>query len=461
MRETLCILMVIGLLAPCDQSSATPLSSGAMTIMEITRDNWQQAERVMAQAAISQDALVVVHRDVPQGPFPGPVPAHVRVLDLRYGDGINLVRGNHARLEGIWGQYAHLSTGLRQNLILSDVIRPDATVTDWRSQPKEYSPLEYTTPEEYAHRHNHYQNFLSEVWNFNPNINGVAIWGDSGAWVPGAKAWGAFFSARSWPLFWDKYEPENRPPFKVEDFDAQLVGIEVDVLNAGKPWLGWRPEHGQQWAKTGVQIVGFGKANTQAIEIRSEDSESPDWQNRKGVWHAAMVVYNSLDPKDGRVLFGLFEHAGVGIDFDRPLFSQGALRFRTEAKGQGLVMNNGKGGELYADRAEITTIAAGRGGFQILTAEGRTAFLVGPDGSISFGERHIDEALTSEIFGSLSWWPGRLLILLAIVLAIMLPLQILISLWIFRRMESRGKRATTALCKNGLPNNGVGMAAAV
>lgn len=399
------------------------------TTFQLTKENWHEAASIISRAGSSNNPLIVIKQDAPRGPLPVRIPQHVRTLDFRYGAGINLVRGHHPRLEGIWGQYAHLGTGLRQNITIADVITPDAKVTDWKSNLKEYSSTKFSSPADYPSKHNHYQNLMSEVWNFNPSINGVAIWGDSGAFVPGSKVWGGFLSARSWPLYWQEYVPKDRPHFNADDFDAQLVGLEVDVLNTGKDWKGWGRENAGVLAKTGVQVVGFGKQNTQAIEIRSEDSDSPDAANRKGQWKAAMVVYNSL-AKDGRVIYGLFEEAGIGIDFDQPVFEHGAMRLHTKQEGQGLVFNGGRGGQIYADESGTLTLSSGAQGFRVMGPSGSEAIRIGSDGKVVLSSITLD---THQLVSALIRDPVAILVIVGVAIVLFFPLQIIVTYFVLRR----------------------------
>jgi hypothetical protein len=147
----------------CDVAWAQEAQSGlpGLTTFQLTKENWDKAASIISKAGLSDNPLIVIRQDAPRGPLPVRVPPHVRTLDFRYGGGINLVRGHHPRLEGIWGQYAHLGTGLRQNITITDVITPDAKVTDWKSNPKEYSSTKFSSPAEYPSKHNHYQRLFA------------------------------------------------------------------------------------------------------------------------------------------------------------------------------------------------------------------------------------------------------------------------------------------------------------
>lgn len=241
---------------------------------------------------------VIIYPEVGKGPMPVKPNLKTRIVDLRYGGGVSLVRGNHPRLTGMWPQYSGLDTGLRKNIVVSDVVPPDAPLENWKGDAKSANPenkKRAQTSEEFANTHNHYQNVLSEVWSFSSRINAVALWGDSGAFHPGARSWGGFLSARSWPVHWNDYVPPGTADFRDADFDAALVGLEVDVLNGGLPHGSVSPAVGIPLSKVGVQIVGFGKRNTAAIELRSEDTDDhakqPD--ERRGTWHYGLIEHNA------------------------------------------------------------------------------------------------------------------------------------------------------------------------
>ena len=320
---------------------------------------------------------VILEPNCDKGRPPFPIPGNLYVLDCRYGSP-TLVRGCHARLEGIWTQYSDLDTGLARNITITDVIDDSTQVESWRSECKpamQPAPYEHTDPDFYHHNHNHYQNFHSEVWNFSRNLNGVAIWGDSAALVPGAKSWGGFFSARSWPLKWEGYTPASVSSYEDNEFDAALVGIEVDVLNAGKPW----PEKSNildaARSKVGVQVVGFGQRNTAAIEIRNEDTEAYDKDPscRRGAWQFGVIARNALSNES---TFISLEENGVvarGVDFHRVKFSDGAIRLTSNGARGGVLFDDGRGGAIYSDDSDsggVLCLRAGEAGLKIYSNDG-------------------------------------------------------------------------------------------
>lgn len=288
----------------------------------------------------------------------------------------------HPRNDGIWLQYYPLTTALRKNVVLSDVITPNSKWENWQGKEINTHSMSDETAENYDDSHNHYQNFLSEVLNFAPGTNAVAIWGDSSAVVDGSKAWGGFFSARSnarefMTDEFQKYVPDDvELQYDKETYDAQLIGIEVDVLNDGLP--GVYPN----MSKTGVQIVGFGNPNSMAIEVRSEDTDKEDVldEDRRGVFESGIYFKNSI-ASYGRLMVSDLARARIGLDFNNTVFTEGAIKLKTAQVGTGIILNDGKSGEVYGgarwddNPEEWMTLRAGEGGIRVLSNDNTTELL--------------------------------------------------------------------------------------
>lgn len=330
---------------------------------------------------------IVINADAKKGPMPVPPNHNTRIVDLRYNGGVDIVRGNHPRLEGVWPQYSGLNTGLGKNFVVSDVLPYDAQVESWKGKMRDANPANKSRTQdahEYSNTHNHYQNFLSEVWDFSPNVNAVALWGDSGAFYPGAKSWGGFLSARSWPVHWQQYVPEGTPAYANQDFDAQLVGLEVDVLNGGLPQGKVSKLVGMPLSKSGIQVVGFGQRNTAAIEIRTEDSDdmSKKADERKGTWHYGIIAYNSLN-SDSTFLFSATPSGRTGADFSMTDYSDSAIKLKSNGSHSGISFNEYTGGELYSQDGNLI-VRAGNRGLAVLTPNGRELLRVGRFGLVSW-----------------------------------------------------------------------------
>lgn len=282
----------------------------------------------------------------------------------------------HPRDDGYWLQYYPLTTALRKNVVISDVITPDSKWENWAGEEVETHSMESENADNYDDSHNHYQNLLSEVLNFSEGTNAVSIWGDSSAVQNGSKAWGGFFSARSnMQEFVDndtfsKYVPDDvNLEYDENTYDAQLIGAEIDVLNGGLP--GVYPN----MSKTGVQIVGFGNPNSMAVEVRSEDTDKDMEQtDRRGVFESGIYFKNSIADY-GRLIVSDQDTARIGLDFNSTLFKEGAVKLKSEQVGTGIIYNDGTSGEIYGgkrwsetdDKNDWLTLRAGEGGIRIVS----------------------------------------------------------------------------------------------
>ena len=359
-------------------------------IRVIGKNEANSTQSAIDSLAEAGGGLCVILADVEKGPIFNEAPKNVSVLDLRYGGKLSLLSGNHPRKEGIWTQYSHLDTGLARNVVISDSITNDTPIENWKSEPHRMQAAPYgksLTSEDYRHLHNHYQNFLSEVYNFSDTLNGVAIWGDSGAFVPGAKSWGGFLSARSWPVRWQGYTPANISPYTDEQFDAALVGLEIDVLNAGCDWGKKSDLLPYSMAKVGLLIVGFGSRNTAAVEIRTEDTDDPSKSptDRRGAWNWGIIIRNALH-ENSTLLLSENGHIRRGVDLSLSTFREGALLITSAGPNSGIVFDLGKSGEVYADKDGTLVIKGGSHGLRMETETGE--FLsMSSEGQITMSEK--------------------------------------------------------------------------
>lgn len=303
----------------------------------------------------------------------------------------NSIHPRHARSFGIWPQYTNLDTRLRGNIYFSDIVYPDDRWTNWEGTASQIVDLSLQTPENYHGTHNHYQNLLSEVWNFTPEANAVAVWGDSAAIAHRSLAWGGFFSARSsyaqrpehpQDAFSKALPQDINSVVTKEEFDCQLTGLEVDVLNGGKPGLPGNK------AKHGITVVGFGNPNSHALSVICENFDCAE-ELRRGQFEAGIYFQNSIHPDYGRVLVSDLDRARIGLDFRSTLFSEGAASLRSSGKHTGIRLNEGAGGEIYVKENEAkngsghTVIQPGRDGLILMSPDGsREIIRIESDGSI-------------------------------------------------------------------------------
>ena len=380
-----------------------------------------------------EGGTLVIDSSVKKGAMPVKPTSKTRIIDLRYPGGINFVRGNHPRLQGIWPQYTGLNTGLGRNLVISDVLPFDAEVESWKGEPIKANPFnahQSQDSKEYSNSHNHYQNLLSEVWAFSPTVNAVALWGDSGALYPGAKSWGGFLSARSWPVHWKDYVPEGTPGFEDKDFDAQLVGLEVDVLNGGLPYGETSQTIGMPLAKSGIQVVGFGKKNWSAIELRSEDSDdaAKKPEDRRGTWHYGIIAYNSLS-EDSTFIYSATPKGKTGLDLSKTDYTDSAIKIKSEGPKTGLAINDYEGGEFFSEKGHLVA-RMGQQGLRIVTQGGLEVARIDDSGSVNWNGLKV------------SYFPYSLI---PIAMLAMLIVTIVLSLKMsrqFKAMKAMMKTAT-------------------
>jgi len=361
------------------------MSTSAPNLVLIDQSNFQSMRQIIEKLSLHGGGIVYLSSSMPKGVQYDQCPPNVRIIDSRYG-GLSILNQKHPRQEGIWTQYSHLSTGLAKNIVISDTITNNTEIESWQSSPHAMQLAPYGAPlssEEYRHQHNHYQNLLCETFNFSSDLNAVSIWGDSGAFVPGAKSWGAFFSARSWPVKWNGYTPSYAFSYEEHDFDAALVGIEVDVLNNGLDWGAKSSLLTSPMAKVGVQIVGFGKRNTAAIEIRTEDSDDPanTPHTRRGAWQWGIIARNCLH-ENSTLLYSENAHIRRGIDFEKTTFEDGALVISGRGPKSGIVFDNSDSGEVFSDGKGDMTVKIGSGSLSIILSDSEQ-ISIGSDLSIT------------------------------------------------------------------------------
>lgn len=369
----------------CFHSYANYEGSDSLPIKIITKENYNSLLPSLEDTN-KNGGLIILSSDLPKEPLPILPNTNTRILDFRYNNGIHFIKGNHPRLDGYWTQYSGLKTGLGKNIIISDVLPYDMQVesaTGEKMIPHDDNKNLHQDSNEYSNTHNHYQNFLSEVWSFSPTVNAVSIWGDSGSFFPGSKSWGGFLSARSWPVHWQKFVPEGTPTFEDKDFDAQLVGLEIDVLNGGLPDGTISPIIGRPLSKSGLQIVGFGNRNTAAIEIRTEDSDdhSKSSDERKGTWKYGIIAYNSLN-SDSTFIFSATPAGKTGVDLTQTTYSDSAIKINSTGTKTGLSFNEYAAGQIFSENDKLI-LETGKKGFELRSKNGSVILDVDDHGWVS------------------------------------------------------------------------------
>lgn len=344
-----------------------------------------------------------------------------RQSSVMSGGEVLLSRGPSPLHGGKFHQYEGLTTPLRGNLIISDTLLPTDKWHSWDGKPVQRFDISKQSAENYHGAHNHYQNVFSQVVNATRGANGIPFWGDGIAAVNGANAWGGFFSARSGCHELDligQYLPKSIGRECGPEFDAQITGLEVDVINAGKP--GVFPNK----AKHGIQVVGFGNPNGQALSIIAKDFDRPQ-EFRAGQFESILYAQNSIQPEYGRFIVADFDAADIGLDFRKPVFHNGAVVINSSGMGTGIIVNEGKAGEIYggirwpkaADPGNWQSIRIGEAGLRIVSNDNmRELLTVDNSGRISLtGEVSINnQPLAARSSSSRAWlFDPRTLILIA------------------------------------------------
>ena len=157
------------------------------------------------------------------------------------------------------------------------------------------------------------------------------------------------------------------------------------MLNGGKP--GVFPNK----SKVGLQVVGFGNPNSMAMEVRSEDTDKDvPAEKRRGVWESGIYFKNSIADY-GRLIVADFDKAKMGFDFRKSLFREGIMQARSEGVGTGIILNEGKSGEIYGglrwnesdDKRNWISIRNGQGGARIVSNDNtKEIFAVDNDGGV-------------------------------------------------------------------------------
>lgn len=193
-----------------------------------------------------------------------------------------------------------------------------------------------------------YQSFLSELITKRPDTNAVSLWADAASVVNGGRVWGGFLSARS-----------GLPA----GADSQLIGLEIDVLNGGLP--GVAPNA----SKVGLQIVGFGNANTNAIEVLT-DTPNAAFQN------ALNIAAHSV-AANGTVIGVGPQNAALGINLQYSHFSDAAMLM---SENQKIVFRTPGTGDAAIWRDDINNghlvLQAGPAGLRIVNSENNANLLI-------------------------------------------------------------------------------------
>jgi hypothetical protein len=282
--------------------------------------------RITAVKPLYPSQMIVLPRGVPVGPLPNTW--RNPILDFR-GPNVRLFSGP-----------VSIGTGAQDYFPLGAL---DSVFSVGMAIPKD----------SYAHQG---EAIYGLVENESPTVNAVGIWGASQSLASKARVWGAFFTANS---------------AEGADKDAQLVGLEVDVVNHTR--AGISPNA----SKVGIQVVGLGEAQvTNGIEILASGP---------ALWNNGILFSDHSIGPNGTIL-GVSQRDAVnlGIDISHTPFKRAAVLISNNSL-VGFRSKAGADSGMYADDINNGSLVlrSGRDGTRITNNENsKNLFWVRSDGSI-------------------------------------------------------------------------------
>lgn len=140
-----------------------------------------------------------------------------------------------------------------------------------------------------------YTSIYGSTTNSSSKVNAIGLWGNASSIAEGSKVWGGFFTTSN----------------KV-GLDAQLVGVEIDVLNYAKPGI---PPNA---SKVGLQVVTIGDSDSSAaIEILSD---------HKSRWRNGILFQDGAISSEGSAIaIANKDPIKFGIDTSQQSFTDSAI----------------------------------------------------------------------------------------------------------------------------------------
>lgn len=202
------------------------------------------------------------------------------------------------------------------------------------------------------------------VENHSSTVNAVGIWGTGKSWAYDARVWGGFLVAEN------SEDPEQ---------DAQLVGLEVDVVNhslSGKS---------PNFSKSGIQIVGIGTAPvSDAILIIGADAAK--WQN------GMMFASDSIVPDGAFIGVAPGPPVARGIDMANVRFTDSAISL---GRWSAITFRNAEGGSsaILTDDSNRLLLRGGRHGLRMINEGSELIAEFTPDGDIISSKGSLSEIM--------------------------------------------------------------------
>lgn len=196
------------------------------------------------------------------------------------------------------------------------------------------------------------------VDNASPTVNAIGLWGAANSLGHAARVWGGFISSSS---------------SRGDDKDAQIIGLEIDVVNKTLPGLS--PNR----SKSGLQIAGIGESEvTNAIELLGSN---------KALWQNGVLVENHTISKTGTAFaVGQSEPMKFGLDLAHTPFTDASIALANSSPIT-IQSKSGAPAAIYTDDLSDGNLVlrASRSGIRITSNSDRQNLLwIQSDGSISW-----------------------------------------------------------------------------
>lgn len=175
--------------------------------------------------------------------------------------------------------------------------------------------------------------------NNSKKVNTVGIWGDAVSNTEDGKVWGGFFTANS----------------GVPGNETQLVGVEIDVINKGKP--GIYPYN----SKVGLQVVTIGDEDSSiAIEVLSDHKSK--WKN------GLLIGDQAIAPDGAGVAIANKQPMRFGIDASQGSYSDSAILLPKDSR---LTFRNPdfRDAFIYGDTFDTGYLVMGGSGIRMVNAD--------------------------------------------------------------------------------------------
>lgn len=208
------------------------------------------------------------------------------------------------------------------------------------------------------------QAIMGSVDNHSSTVNAVGIWGQGTSWKHDARAWGGFFVA----------ETAGGP-----ECDAQIVGLEVDVINNTQSGKAPNP------SKSGIQIVGLGNFPvSDAIQVIGAGEAK---------WENGLLFGQDAITEDGAyIAMSPSRPIARGIDMAGTRFTDAALAIAQQSAIT-MQVSTGVPAAIYTDENDYLVLKAGPNGVRFINDSAEVLLEITPDGDLKTRHGNISDLL--------------------------------------------------------------------